>query len=178
MNEISLSKSIRLISPRVTVLINTLDEKGELNSSPYSWVFPLGYNPPLVGVCIGGKSKLTYINSKRTNEFVVCIVSFDFGQQAINCEETHKPGEKLWEKNGLTLEKSVKVATPRIKESKAVLECEVFRFIEYGGPQLLIGKVIHAEAEDGGLDKINPLLHDTEEKFRTIGEEIILKRKK
>lgn len=178
MIEISLSKSVRLISPRVTVLINTIDEKGELNSSPYSWVFPLGYDPPLIGVCIGDKNKLSYINSKRTREFVVCIVSSNFGQQAINCEENHNPGDKLWKKNGLTLEKSVKVTTPRIKEAKAVLECEVFKFLEYGGPQLLIGKVVHAEAAEGDLDQISPLLHDTGDKFRTIGEEIILKKKK
>jgi flavin reductase (DIM6/NTAB) family NADH-FMN oxidoreductase RutF len=178
MIEVELSQSVRLISPRITVLINTIDEKGELNSSPYSWVFPLGYNPPLVGVCIGRKNKLSYINSKKTGEFVICLVSSNFGQRAINCEQRHEAGDKLWEKNGLSIEKSKKVDTPRIKESKAVLECEVFRFLEYGGPHLLVGKVVHAEAESGGLDQINPLLHDTGGRFRTIGEEIILQRKK
>ena len=178
MIDVPLSESVRLISPRITVLINTLDENGELNSSPYSWVFPLGYNPPLIGVCISRKNKLSYINSKRTGEFVVCLVSSNFGQEAVNCGERHKAGDKLWEKNGLSLEKSVKVGTPRIKEAKAVLECEVFRFLEYGGPQLLVGKVVHAEAEDGGLGQINPLLHHTGDKFRTIGQEIILQRNK
>ncbi len=121
---------------------------------------------------------MSYINSKRTGEFAVCLVSSNFGQQAVNCGEKHKAGDKLWEKNGLGLEKSVKIDTPRIKEAKAVLECEVFRFLEYGGTQLLVGKVVHAEAEEGGLEQINPLLHYTGEKFRTIGEEIILQRKK
>jgi flavin reductase (DIM6/NTAB) family NADH-FMN oxidoreductase RutF len=178
MVEIPVSKSVRLISPRLTVLLNTVDEKGELNSSPYSWIFPLSFNPPLVGVGIGHKQKLSYINSKRSGQFVVCLVSTDIGQQAVNCEESHKPGDKLWEKQGLHKEKSTKVNVPRIKESHAVLECKTTRFLEYEGDHvILVGKVVYAEAEEGGLDEINPLLHDSGEKFRNIGKEIILNRK-
>ena len=178
MIEIPFSKYVKLISPRLTVLINTLDKKGKLNSSPYSWIFPLSFAPPLIGVSIGGKHKLSYVNSKSSGEFVVCVVSKYFGQQAVNCEGNHEPGDKLWEKNGLNIEKSKVVKIPRIKESKAVLECKVSRFLEYGGSHLvLVGEVVHAEAEED-LDKIDPLLHDSGEKFRTIGEEIILNRKK
>ncbi len=95
MIEIPLSKATRIISPRVTILVNTIDEKGKLNSSPYSWVFPLSFSPPLIGIGIGGKNKQTYLNALRNGEFVLCIVSPEFGQQAINCEHTHKPGDKL-----------------------------------------------------------------------------------
>ncbi len=178
MIEIPLSKSVKLISPRLTVLVNTLDEEGELNSSPYSWIFPLSFNPPLIGVGIGGKQKLSYLNSKRTGEFVVCVVSVDFGQQAVNCEEYHKPGDKLWEKHGLHLQASKKVKVPRIKEAKAVLECETTRFLACDGDHvILVGRIVHAEAE-GDLDEINPMLHDSGEKFRNIGKEITLNRKK
>lgn len=177
MISIPLSKSVRLISPRLTVLVNTVDEEGELNSSPYSWVFPLSFDPPLIGVGIGGKHKLSYINSKKTGEFVVCVVSEDFGQQAVNCEKSHKAGDKLWEKYGLHLKKSKRVKVPNIKEAKAVLECKVAQFLGYDGDHIiLVGKVVYAEAEEGGLDAIKPLLHDSGEKFRKIGKEIILKR--
>lgn len=179
MIEIPLSKSVRLVSPRLTVLVNTVDEEGELNSSPYSWIFPLSFNPPLIGVGIGSKRKLSYINAKRIGEFVICVVSVNFGQQAVNCEESHKPGDKLWKKHGLHKENSINVSVPRIKEAMAVLECKVSRFLEYDGDHIvLVGEVVHAEAEEGGFDKIDPLLHDSGEKFRNIGEEIILKRKK
>jgi len=179
MIEVPLSGAVRLISPRLTALVNTLDEKGELNSSPYSFVFPLSYEPPLIGIGIGGKHKFTYINSKRTGEFVVCVVSEDFGQQAINCEKSHKPGDRLWIKQGLHAEKSRKVKVPRIKEAKAILECKVHRFIELDGDHIILaGEVLYAEAEEGGLDNINPLLHDSGEKFRILGKEIILKRRR
>ncbi len=177
--EIPLSKAVKIISPRLTVLVNTVDEKGELNSSPYSWIFPLSFDPPLVGVGIGGKHKLTYINSKRTGEFVVCVVSEDFGQQAVNCEESHEPGDRLWEKQGFHTEKSEKVKVPRLKEARAALECKVKQFVELGGDHIiLVGKVLHAQAEEGGLDAIRPLLHDSGGSFRNIGKEIILKRRR
>ena len=177
MIDIAIPISVKLISPRLTVLVNTIDEKGELNSSPYSWIFPLSFNPPLIGVGIGGKHKLSYINSKKIGEFVVCVISEDFGQQAVSCEKNHKPGDRLWEKHDLHARKSEKVKVPRIKEAKAVLECKVTRFLEYDGDHIiLVGKVVHAEAEEGGLDEIKPLLHDSGEKFRNVGKEIILKR--
>jgi len=178
MIEIPLSKSVRLISPRLTVLVNTLDEEGELNSSPYSWIFPLSFDPPLIGVGIGNKQKLSYINSKKSGEFVVCVISVDFGQQAVNCEESHKAGDKLWEKQGLHQEKSERVNVPRIREAKAILECKVNQFIELRGDHvILVGEVLHAEAEEG-LEGINPLLHDSGEKFRSIGKEIVLERRR
>jgi flavin reductase (DIM6/NTAB) family NADH-FMN oxidoreductase RutF len=178
MIEIPPLKATRLISPRLTVLVNTIDEKGKLNSSPYSWVFPLSFNPPLIGVSIGGKNKHTYINAQREGEFVVCIVSPEFGQQAVNCEHAHVPGDSLWQKQGLHLQKSEKVGVPGIKESKAILECKVTKFLEYEGDHvILVGEVIHSQAK-GSLEEINPLLHDSGEKFRTIGEELTLNRKK
>ena len=46
-----------------------------------------------------------------------------------------------------------------------------------GDHVILVGEVLHAEAEEG-LDDINPILHDSGEKFRSIGKEIILKRRR
>jgi hypothetical protein len=42
---------------------------------------------------------------------------------------------------------------------------------------ILIGEVLHAEA-GGGLDKIRPLLHVSGRKFRGVGKEFLLKRKR
>jgi flavin reductase (DIM6/NTAB) family NADH-FMN oxidoreductase RutF len=175
MIEIAPSKATSLISPRLTVLVNTIDEKGKLNSSPYSWVFPLSFNPPLIGASIG-KNKLTLLNARRSGELVVCVVSPDFSQQAVTCEQKHVPGDRLWQKQGLHSKKSEKVAVPRIKESKAILECKATKFLEFGGDHvILVGEVVYARAE-ASLDEINPLLHAGGEKFRKIGEEMTLKR--
>lgn len=178
MIDVPLSKATSLISPRLTVLVNTIDEKGILNSSPYSWVFPLSFVPPLVGVSIGGKDKQTYINAKRKGEFALCVVSPDFGQQAVSCELKHGPGDSLWRKYGLHSEESKEIAVPRIKESRAILECKTTKFLEYDGDHvILVGEVVCAQAE-ATLEEIDPLLHNQGEKFRKIGEEIILSRRK
>jgi len=73
---------------------------------------------------------------------------------------------------------SKEVKVPRTKEARAVLECKVPRFLEYDGDHIiLVGEVVYSEAKKGGLDEIKPLLHDSGEKFRKIGKEIILKRR-
>jgi len=143
MIEISLLKATRLISPQLTVLVNTIDEKDKLNSSPYSWIFPLSFNPLLIGVGIGGKNKHTYINAKRGGEFIVCVVSPEFGQQVVNCEHAHVSGGSLWQKQGLHSQKSQKVRVSGIKESKAILECKVARFLAFNGNHVIL--VVHQD---------------------------------
>lgn len=175
MIELSLSKSTSIISPRLTVLVNTLDINGELTSSPYSWVFPLSFNPPLIGVGVG-KNKQSHINAERTGEFVVCVVSPSFGQEAINCEKLHKPGDKLWEENNLHTQDSIRVKVPRIKESQAFLECKTRKILEYSGDHIiLVGEVVFAQTQET-IEEVDPLLHVGGEKFRKIGDQLILKR--
>jgi flavin reductase (DIM6/NTAB) family NADH-FMN oxidoreductase RutF len=175
MIDIQLSKSTSIISPRLTVLVNTLDNEGELSSSPYSWIFPLSFNPPLIGVGVG-KNKQSHRNAEKTGEFVVCVVSPSFGQEAINCEKLHKPGDKLWEKNNLQIQKSLMVQVPRIKESKAFLECKTKKILEYEGDHvILVGEVVYAQTQET-IDEVDPLLHVSGDKFRKIGKPMTIKR--
>ena len=162
----------------MTALITTLDSKGIVNAAPYSWVAPVSFSPPLVYVGVGGKHKHTYINAKRTGEFVVNIVSEEFGQQAVDCEEQHKIGEDLLAKHGLHIAPSEKIKTPRVRESKAILECKARKIVEVPGSDhlLLVGEVVAAESA-GGLDEIKPLLHNSGNSFRSIGREIVLERR-
>jgi len=54
----------------------------------------------------------------------------------------------------------------------------VKQFVELGGDHIiLVGKVLHAQAENERLDAIRPLLHDSGGRFRNIGKEIILERR-
>ena len=175
MIDIPLTKSTSIISPRLTVLVNTIDDVGELNSSPYSWIFPLSFNPPLIGVGVG-KNKQSHKNAEKFGEFVICVVSPSFGQEAINCEKLHKPGDKLWEKNNLHIQDSIRVKVPRIKESRAFLECKTKKILEYSGDHIiLIGEVVFAQTEET-IEQVDPLLHVGGEKFRKIGSSLILKR--
>ncbi len=179
MRKVQPSDAIRLIYPRLTVLVTTIDDKGNINAAPYSWIVPVSFDPPLVSIGIGSKEKHTYINAKRSGEFVVNVVSEDFAQQAVNCEEKHIPGDDLLKKNRLYAIPSEKVDVPKVKESRAVLECRVKDFVEIEGSDhvLLIGEVVAAQSA-GDIDDIRPLLHCSGDRFRSVGKEIILERKK
>jgi flavin reductase (DIM6/NTAB) family NADH-FMN oxidoreductase RutF len=177
MINVPLSKSTSIISPRLTVLVNTIDDKRELSSSPYSWIFPLSFNPPLIGVGVG-KNKQSHKNAEKAGEFVICVVSPSFGKEAINCEKLHKPGDKLWEKNNLNMQKSNRVKVPRIKESRAILECKTRKILDYEGDHvILVGEVVCAQTQEN-IDLVDPLLHVSGEKFRKIGAPIKLQRNK
>ncbi len=177
--KVPLNSAVRLISPRVTALITTVDKQDRVNAAPYSWIYPISYNPPLVGVGVGGKHKHTYINAKETGEFAINIVSEDFAQQAVNCEEQHEPGEDLLKKHGLRTTPPEKIKTPRVRESRAVLECRLKDIIEVEGSDhvILVGEVVAAESA-GGLEEIRPLMHDSGKKFRSVGKEIVLNRRR
>lgn len=177
--KVPLNSAVRLISPRVTALITTIDKQGRVNAAPYSWIYPISYKPPLVGIGVGGKHKHTYINAKEAGEFVINIVSEGFAQRAVNCEEQHKPGEDLLAKHNLRTSPSEKTKAPRVRESKAVLECRLRDIIEVKDSDhvILVGEVVAAESA-GGLEEIRPLLHDSGKKFRSVGKEIVLSRRK
>jgi len=171
--EVDLSRAVRLISPRVTALITTIDKNGKVNAAPYSWIIPVSFQPPMICLMIGGKHKNTYKNIAETGEFVVNIVSEDFAQEAVDCEKTHN-----LESVGLNPIPSKIVKPPRVKQSRAVLECKLKQFFEPEGSDhiIVVGEVVAAESV-GNLDNIRPLLHDSGEKFRTIGKEVQLKRR-
>jgi flavin reductase (DIM6/NTAB) family NADH-FMN oxidoreductase RutF len=177
--KIPLEQSVRLISPRPTFLITTINENGMVNAAPYSWIYPISFNPPLIGIGIGSKKKHTFQNIEKTKEFVLNVVSEDFAQKAINCEARHEPGENLLSQNNLTTTPSELVKPPRIEESPIILECRLKKIIaiENSDHVMVIGEIVLAEST-GGLDEIKPLLHDQGNKFRSLGKEIILKRKR
>ena len=42
------NKAYKLLSPRIVILVTTVDEKGRINAAPYSFCGPLEFSPPLV----------------------------------------------------------------------------------------------------------------------------------
>jgi flavin reductase (DIM6/NTAB) family NADH-FMN oxidoreductase RutF len=178
MTELKPKQGIKLISPRLTVLVTTVSRDGKVNAAPYSWIYPLSFDPPLVGVGIGGKHKNTYKNIIETGEFVLNIVSEEFGQEAVDCEHTHSLKEA-----GLEETESKVVRSPAAGEARAVLECKLIEMIEVKKSDHLIavGVIVAARCplKEGlpDLDAVKPLLHFTGERFRSAGREIVLKRK-
>jgi flavin reductase (DIM6/NTAB) family NADH-FMN oxidoreductase RutF len=181
--KVPLDKSIKVLSPRITFLITSIDEKGSTNAAPFSWVNGISMNPPMlyIGVMTGNKGTLPNIRTKR--EFVANLVSEEFAEKAVMCE---MKSEDKMKQSGLSLIDSEAVSVPGIKEAKVRLECKLVKLIDIEGADhvLVIGEVVNAFCEYltdkdlPELDKIKPLMHVSGEEFRGVGKEINLKRYK
>ncbi len=182
--EVQLKHSARLLSPRVTALITSMDEKGRVNAAPYSFVYPISFEPAMLiaGIAHG---KLTLENIKKTKEFVVNIVSEDFAQKALECEKKYGDFKERIKKSGLTLKESAKVKVPKLNESKSVLECRLQEAVEVRECDhvIVVGKIVHAECEhmqgnSPKLDELDYLMHAMGSEFREVGKKVLLERKK
>lgn len=179
---VELKNAVRLISPRDTFLISSRDAEGRMNLAPFSWVIPVSNELPLVCVAIGKNNKHTLPNIKETKEFVLNLVSEEFGQKVLDALKIG-PGEN-WKKIGLQEEKAEKVKVAMVKESKVKLECELHKILDIpsGDHELVIGKIVHAVCDEmvsgkfPDLDKVKPLMHVSGNRFRGIGEEIELEK--
>jgi len=176
------SDFVKLLSPRVSTLIISMDSEKKINAAPYSFVYPFSFEPPLIGLGVG-KHKMTFKNIEETKEFTVNIISENFAQKAVNCEEKIEFDKRL-EKNELHTEKSEKISVPRLKEAKAVLECVLSEVIDLkeADHRIIVGKVVGVKVleKDGvmDLDSMNYLMHETGGVFRKIGEKVLLEREK
>jgi flavin reductase (DIM6/NTAB) family NADH-FMN oxidoreductase RutF len=179
--KIPLNYSYKLLSPRVVVLVTSVDEKGRINAAPYSFCGPLSYNPPLLYVGVR-TFQHTYQNIKKTGEFVVNIVNEDFAQKAVACEKAYPYGMNELEKVGLNWYDSEKVKPPRVKEAKIHLECKFMKEVNTGDHIMIIGEIIAADAEDvkdnflPDLKKLKTIIQTSGEDFYSIGKFIRLKR--
>ncbi len=162
--KIPLDKTWKLLSPRITVLITTVDEKGEINAAPYSFVGSMSFNPPLVWVGFRkGQVRHTYDNIKKTKEFVINVVSEEFANEAVECGKITEKCNEL-EKLKLEWEDSEIVKPPKIKKAKIVLECKYKEEFDIGGShRIIIGEIVNAVAQD-----VNENFNPNQEKMKTI----------
>lgn len=135
------SNFYRLLVPRLTVLITTIDEEGRDNAAPFSFVMPVSFNPSLLSfACIPRWH--TYKNVVAIEEFVVNVPGREMLQALMVCGKPFPEGVSEIDKASLTRVDSVKVKPPRIKEAVAWLECKLFKDIPAGDHHILIGEVL------------------------------------
>lgn len=176
------ANSARLISPRIFAVITTQNSDDSTNASPYSWVFPFSYNPPLIGIGVGKGGKNTQKNAEKAGEFVVNLVSEDWGQEACDLEKNH--GKNQLGEVGLSEAESRVVKVKGVNEAKTRFECRLVKTMEVtdkGDHVFLIGEIVAAECgEMNGnavdLEKLAPLMHASGAEFRKVGGKILLER--
>ncbi|MBS3816925.1 MAG: flavin reductase family protein [Candidatus Thermoplasmatota archaeon] len=176
-----MSKNIRVnqfygfIAPRPTVCVSTVDENGNANIAPYSFVIPLSFDPPLIGIGSAPTRDTTH-NSRETGEFVVSPVTESWKEEAIKTEVSLPREESEFDEVGLTEKSSQKVEAPSVEEAPVNIECELQDEFEVGDHVLLAGKVVNIECDESSLKNDRLDLEDLGALGHIKGEEFHLSK--
>ena len=163
------SKAYRLLSPRIVVLLTSMNLKHGMNAIPIDFIIPVNYSPPILMVAIqpGGQ---TYKNIKESREFVINIMNKKYLNEVMKCATRYQEGINKIQQVGLHHYSSQLVRAPRIKEAKAWLECRLVEEIPFKDHTAIFAEIVAAEVSDeivvdGEVEysRINPILHITKD---------------
>jgi flavin reductase (DIM6/NTAB) family NADH-FMN oxidoreductase RutF len=135
------------IMPLPVVLISTISSSGIRNAAPWSCVTPV--LRPLDEVLIASwLVRDTLENIRQTGEFVINVPPAGMEEAVMICAKNFPPEVDELEKAGLVPRPSRKVKPPGIEGCLAWAECTVEEEIAREKYVLIIGKVVHLEADD------------------------------
>ena len=146
------------IAPRPICFASTIDDKGNVNLSPFSFFNVFSNNPPILVFSPSrrgrdGTTKHTYENVKLVPEVSINIVNYSMVEQMSLASTEYGKGVNEFIKAGFTEIASDTIQPPRVKESPVSFECSVEQIIELGteggAGNLVLAKVqrIHVRTE-------------------------------
>ncbi len=135
------------IMPLPVVLISTLSRDGVLNAAPWSCVTPV--LRPLDEVLIASWLKRdTLENIRQTGEFVINVPRAGMEEAVMICARNYPPEIDEFKEAGLIARQSAAVKPPGIEGCLAWAECRVMEEIAREKYVLIVGQVVHLEADD------------------------------
>ena len=149
------------VAPRPIAFASTIDSKGNVNLSPFSYFNVFSSNPPILIFSPSRRvrdntTKHTLQNADDTREVVINMVDYSIVEQMSKSSNEYAKGVNEFTETGLTEVSSLKVKPPRVLESPVSFECVVDNIIslgENGGAgQLVIAKVVHIHVNSELLD--------------------------
>lgn len=160
-----LSNFYRVLAPRTTIIVTTVNNKGDINAAPFSFTMPVSVDPPLVAVA-SVPTHHTYHNIKETGEFVVNVPGEEILDQLWVTAGSFPEDVNELEEANLTAKKSEIVKAPGIKECLSQIECKVHSDEKCGDHQLVVGEVVNVSLREDALkddlldvEKMKPILH-------------------
>ena len=162
------------VVPRPIAFVSTIDPSGIRNLAPFSFFTVASANPPVICFTPMVRPsekpvKDTLQNIRDTGEFVINIVSEDFGPQMNVTAGDYPPEVDEFEVAGLTPVKSDLVRPDRVGESQVQMECRLLRIVEVSalpmGGSVVFGQVLRFHVADEAVEnyRIDPA------KLRAIG---------
>lgn len=149
------------VAPRPIAFASTVDAKGNVNLSPFSFFNAFSANPPILIFSPARRvrdntTKHTLENVLVHDEVVINIVNHNMVEQMSLASTEYDPGVNEFEKAGLTQVASEIVKPPRVGESPASFECKVIEVkplgAEGGAGNLIICEVLLMHLKDDILD--------------------------
>lgn len=149
-----------LVVPRPIAWISSQSPGGVINLAPFSFFNAVSSKPLYVMVSVGrndaGELKDTARNIEASGEFVVNMVTEELFE-AMNISAADFPADQSeLELAHLHTAPSLRIATPRVAESRASLECRLFSAQPLGNYTLFIGEVLMFHVAD---QLLGPRLH-------------------
>jgi flavin reductase (DIM6/NTAB) family NADH-FMN oxidoreductase RutF len=129
-----------------TVLITSVNKEQVPGLGVKSSISVFSSRPPIVGFGYN-TNNLVARNILSTGEFIINIPGTELAKKVWKILEIEPTGEAEIKKAGLTPVKSVKLATPRINECKAHLECSLDWTKRYGEDMVIFGRVLLASVD-------------------------------
>ena len=154
------------VAPRPIAFASTIDSKGNVNLSPFSYFNVFSSNPPILIFSPSRRvrdntTKHTLQNADETREVVINMVDYSIVEQMSKSSNEYAKGVNEFTKTGLTEVNSLKVKPPRVLESPVSFECVVDNIISLGdnggAGQLVIAKVVHIHIKNELLDSNNQI---------------------
>jgi len=135
------------VLPQPVVLISTISKDGVRNAAPWSNVTPI-LRPLDEILVVSGLKRDTLENIRQTGEFVVNVPPVGMVKEVMICSKNYPPQVDEFEVANLMPRHSVKVRPPGIDGCLAWVECTLVEEILRQRYALIIGKVVHLEADD------------------------------
>lgn len=154
------------IALRPIALASTINAKGEINLSPFSFFNMFSTVPPVVIISPSRRvrdntTKHTLENLKEVPELVIGNVNFEMVQQVSLASTEYEDGINEFIKSGLTMKPADIVKPPLIAESPVNFECKVLEIKslgELGGAgNLVIAEIVKIHINEKYLDEAGNL---------------------
>jgi flavin reductase (DIM6/NTAB) family NADH-FMN oxidoreductase RutF len=162
------------VVPRPIAFVSTISTEGVFNAAPFSFFTVASSNPPVLVFTVGNRKtpdprKDTLRNITTARDFVVNIVSEEFGQKMNLCAGDYPPEVDEFQLSGLTPVPSDLVKAPRVAESHINMECRLLYTISMSnlinGGNLVLGEVVRFHIDDAYFNNFRI----DQDKLRAIG---------
>jgi flavin reductase (DIM6/NTAB) family NADH-FMN oxidoreductase RutF len=135
------------------VFVTTMNEDGQSNVAPKSWISMMAFEPPLIALGCN-LAHWTAQNILQRREFVINIPGDDLAEVVWKSHAIPHP--RPVEAIGLTPISAKLVKPPLIDECKAHVECELVQSLAYRNEVMLFGRIVAGSIDREALGSRDP----------------------